>query len=138
MLGILSLIPGRALLYAGVAVAALAAGAWALHQHDARVVAEQRADAQALAISQMQADHARAVAALETRAAEAEARAEASATIRSAIHAAPVTSACASSPAVRAALDGLRGRAGANGDPRSGSGQPANLPAGTVAAKPQR
>jgi hypothetical protein len=134
MIPLLSLIPGRAALYAGAAVAALAIGAYALHQHDSRVRAEQSLAESVAAMKQMQADHERAVAALQTTAAEATARAEASATIRSSIHAAPSSATCAGSAPVRAALDGLRQRANAGRGPDAGAKQPVDLPARAAAA----
>ena len=72
--------------------------------------------------------HAAAMAALERQAAETEARASRSARIRTRIREAPNATACAASPPVRAALDGLRAAVPA------GAGQPARLPgaAGTA------
>ena len=108
---LLALLTGPAGRIAGVAVLAVAlltAGALALNQHDARVRAEQTVAAQAAEIATMQADHARAVAALEAQAAAAQTRAKRLASIRSAVDAAPLSSACSASAAVRAVLDGLR------------------------------
>lgn len=104
---------GRVAGLALLAIALLTAGALALNQHDARVRAEQTVVAQAARIATLQADHARAVAALEAQAAAAQARAKRLASIRSAIDAAPRSSACNASAAVRAVLDGLRHHAAA-------------------------
>lgn len=70
----------------------------------------------------------RAIGALERLGAQLAERTAQFQPIRRAVDAAPVTTACATAPAVRAALDGLRQRAAAAG----GAAIPAGLPAGTA------
>ena len=95
----------------GAVIAALSLGLWiAVRQHDARVVAEARAEQQAATIAQMAAEHARAVSALEARAAQSEQEAEQARAIKAETHAAPRTSDCLHSPAVAAELRWLRDR----------------------------
>jgi hypothetical protein len=83
---------------------------WAWLERAGRHAANARADA---AEAQAEAQ-ARAVVALEAQAAEAAAQAARIEPIRRVIHAAPKTTACADSPAIRAVLDVLR--QGAGGD----------------------
>ena len=91
-------------------LALLAIGGRMVREHDNRVMAEQRAEAQAKVIADMQADHARTVSALEQETARAATLARDLSQTRSAINAAPHTAGCASSPAVAAAIDGLRSK----------------------------
>jgi hypothetical protein len=123
---------------AGVVLAALIAWGWLNHRAaaaaDERATLAEAAVAQRdIALTDLKALHARQVAALERQATEAEARVARMAPIRRAIDAAPVTQACAASPAVAAALRGLRNAATASGTPGRTS-QPASLPSAAGAA----
>jgi len=97
--------------YVALAIGLLVAAAGALHAHDNALRAEiQAASDRAIATAQV------ASAAHEVTALEAQAKANAETinrlnAIREATHAAPKTTACATSPAVRSLLDGLRGHA---------------------------
>jgi hypothetical protein len=129
MLALLTSAAGRYIGYAALAVSLAGGAAWILHTHDARVRAEQQIAIDAVTAGEVAWQHAATVAALEQTAADAQARATALEQIRTAIHAAPITTSCAGSPAIRALLDGLRGQAvrgprAAASDP----GQPAKLP----------
>jgi hypothetical protein len=87
---------------------ALAGGLWfAVHDYNAMIRAEAQVSEQTAQMAQMQSDHLRIVAGLNAAAALASARASNAITIREAINAAQ-PSTCVS-PAIRAALDGLRG-----------------------------
>ena len=130
---LINLIPGRTMLLAGVSALAVAAAGYALHVHDVGIRAADAAAAQKVAIDTLNADHARAIAALEQVAAATQARAASSTLIRTAASAAPTSNACAVSPAVRAGLDGLRSRATTGGAATS-AGQSQNVRAGTGAA----
>ena len=91
-----------------VSILAAPVGLYLMHVHDQSVLARQ-ALATSEAVRKAEAeDHAKAVAALEANAREAAQRAATTAPIRNKINAAPRTNSCASSPAVRATLDGLR------------------------------
>jgi hypothetical protein len=79
----------------------------------------------AAALAELTRERDRAVAALEAEAVAARRRDADFAAIRSAIHAAPVSTACVASPAVRAALGGLQRRAAAGGGPGGAGGGPA-------------
>lgn len=119
-------------LMGGLAVAALVGGfCWWLSSHDAGI--------RAATTASMEAAEAKAVAAVDAadnakiEAAESDlmhaqqARAATVSVIRTRINAAPKSDACASSAAVRAALDGLRGP-----DSAPGSGAAAAAPAKPV------
>lgn len=129
-----NLIPGKDALYAGVAVAALIAGGYVLHRHDVGIRAEMLNAAHQVELSTVQADHARAIAALEKTAAEAQDRAASSARIRNAAHEAPASTGCVASPVIRTGLDGLRQRAAAGGGAATGAGQSKDVRAGASAA----
>ena len=124
MIGLLAVALGplRKVALWGALGAALVVGAvFLLHQHDARVLAEQRAAEQAQRIAAIQADNARVVAALEADKAALVARQHALERTRRTIYAAPVTTGCASSPALNDALDGLRAPGGRPGAAPSGA-----------------
>lgn len=99
---------GKIGMYAALGLALLSGAAYALHQHDARVIAEQASAEKTRQIADMQAAHDRIVTALETTAKEASAHAAALAETRKAIANAPVSTSCVGSAAVAAAIDGLR------------------------------
>jgi hypothetical protein len=96
-----------AMIGAGV-VGLLLAGALWLHSHDNAVRAAMQASADKAIAAQQTVDHQHEVDALAAVAADAAARARASSDLRSKIHALPPTASCATSPAVRSLLDGLR------------------------------
>lgn len=78
-------------------LALVGTGAYLLHAHDARVLAAAQAASRAHEIAALEAqssDHAKQLATLNT--------------LKQRTHAAPSGAACASSPAVRALLDGVR------------------------------
>lgn len=135
---LLALITGPFGKIAGIAAVALglfAAGALALHQHDARVRAEQLLAEEKVQAEAIAADQRRTVAALEAQASEAAARADQLMKVRSSVHAAPVTTGCADRPAIRAALDGLRRTAvGGPGAAAGGAGVAPPLPGSARAA----
>jgi hypothetical protein len=131
--GPLGKVAGIAALLAGL----LAGGVWLVGEHDARVLAEARAAEQAAQIAAIQADHTREVTALQASAADFQARAARTTAIRSSIDAAPHTMGCADSPAIGAALDGLRrhpAASGAGAAPGRAAG-PAGLPGPAGAAR---
>jgi len=129
----------RTALLAALAAAMLALGLYAWWQHHAAASARQEA-AEALAavqqrntaLAQLQALHAREVTALERQASDAAARTARMTPTRRNVDAAPVTTACAVSPAMRAALDGLR-RPAAPGGTDAAAGR-APVAAGVPAA----
>lgn len=130
-----SLVPGKAMLYTGVAMAALSIGGYMLHSHDVGILTAQAAKEKQVALDELRADQAKAFAALQDVATAAQARAASSATIRSQIIAAPATTACAASPAIRAALGGLRNRAVvAGGNPAGDPVKPAVVQPGAGGA----
>lgn len=126
----------------GAAVVVLGLVAWALCERGEAIAATARADAaervaraNAEAVEAMRQDRAATVAALTGVARDIAERAAQSASIRRSVYAAPTTTACLDSPAVRAALDGLRaagtgGAARDSGAARRAAGmQPAPAPA---------
>lgn len=127
---------GRIGLYVVGALAVIAAAAFIVHEHDARIRAEDAAHVAAVTAAEELRQSKANAAALSVSLADAQARATATATTKTEIARAPVTNGCAASPAVAAALDGLRRAAGA------GSGAPANpggavvVPAAAGSAKP--
>ena len=93
LMGPLGKLAGIAML----ALALLAGVTWAVHEHDAKVLAAARAENRAHEIAALEAqssDHAKQLALLNS--------------LKRKTHAAPPSNACASSPAVRALLDGVR------------------------------
>jgi hypothetical protein len=111
-LGLVTGTAGKYILYAGLAVT-LAGGAAVLkHEYDASIIASVAAKQAAANLVIERADNARIIAELQTRAITAETEAANYASIKGAIAHAKASSACASSPAMRAALDGLRGNSG--------------------------
>lgn len=127
----------NALAILGVIVS-LGGGAMAYwHEHDARLVSEIAAK-QAVVSAQAQHDQdQRTITGLSTEATLAVARAAGTARIKEAIHAAPKTNACASSPAIRALVTGLRGGpGGGNTEPApTAAGLSMVLPASATAAR---
>lgn len=118
---------GKLIGYGALAVALVLGGWYALHEHDQRVLAEQAATEAAVVAAQQIADARKAAAAVQADAAAAIARAAMAATVKGNIDHAPITYACAQSPAVRAALDGLPGASSAGGGAPGGAGKPAVL-----------
>lgn len=106
---------GRLAVLAGVV--ALLIG-WAYLERLGRQAATARAEVAEAEVE----SRGRAIAALEQAAAEAAARRAKFEPIRRAVNNAPVTNACVGSPAMRAALDGLRAAQG------GGARQPASVP----------
>lgn len=126
---------GMIVLACGVAAAGYLV--W-LGAHDRAVLAEQAAkEAAAVAETQI-ADLRRAVDAADAEARDATERAAKVTVIKTEIARAPVTVACVRSPAVAAALDGLRAAGGGNGPP-GGAGVPVGMPAAAgPAGRPSR
>lgn len=119
---------GKAALYAGGAVA-LALAAWlAVAEHDKRILGEQAAEEAAVIAEQQVSDLRRAVVEANAEATAAIARASAAANIKREIARAPVSSGCAASPAIAAALDGLRSARPGAGPPGGAGGAPVLLP----------
>lgn len=115
MTGLLSLLTGAAgkyIAYGALAVSLAGGAAWLLHTHDQRVLAEQQVAIDQATAAELAKQHAATVAALEQSAAEAQARAATFEQIKAAIHAQAVTKFCIGSPAVGAALAGLRASGG--------------------------
>lgn len=103
---------------AGVALAIVAGGvAWAKLSYEPAIRAEYAAEIAALTAAQQAADQDAAIRAVEASSMAAVARAADRAIIRERIIRVPVTTACAASPAVGVALDGLRPRAAGSGAP---------------------
>ena len=102
--------------WAAVAVFCTGLASWAYAERTGRQLATDRAVKAEAAV----AGRDRAIAALEADVAAARARAARFQSIRRAVDAAPPSTACASAPAIRAALDGLRELA-------SGGGRPGDL-----------
>lgn len=133
----------RLYLVGGAVLAMLLTAGWALAERGGRISAQAEVTAQAVklqqneaALDELQAERARTVAALEVQAAAAETRAAESAAIRRTINAAPVTTACVASPALSAALRGLRRNpAGGAGGTPGGPGQSARVPAAARASR---
>lgn len=120
---------GRLVGYGALIVALSGGVAWVLHTHDARVRAEQQLATDRVMAAEVERQHAATVAALEQAADEAQARAATIEQIRTAIDVQPVTTSCAGSPAVRAAVDGLRRTAGGRpGTASANPGKSAKLP----------
>lgn len=120
---------------AALALALLAAGAVALHRHDAAVIAAVQAKQEAAARQAEEATQVRINAAVDQVARDAAARIAAANDTRKVIYAAPQTMGCADRPAIRAAIDSLRpahGRGGgqAFGDPGKPVGVPGSAAAG--------
>ena len=105
---------GKALGIGALAVSLLGGGLWLLHQHDNAVRAEMQVAADKAIAAAQEADAQKAASALASAHAEAAKRIASITAIKEKTHSAPVTSACANSPAVRAMLGGLLGP-GSNG-----------------------
>lgn len=97
-------------------------------QGEARQAAERLAQ-NAAALEELRRERDRAMAAVEAEARVAAARETRASQLRRTIDATPRTDACVASPAVSAALAGLRrrGAAGGEGGAGGGAGQPADL-----------
>ena len=134
LLGLLSGPIGKWIGYAALAVTMAGAAWWVVGEHDSAVRGALLAEQRAAQLVQLQAQHERTVAALESEAASERARADAMATARRMIANAPITTACADSPAVRAALDGLRSKPSAAPGAPGGAKQPAGVPGAAGAA----
>jgi hypothetical protein len=111
---------GAALVLAGVA--------WLHLVHNPGVRARHAAEIAAATAAAMAEHQAAALGAVEAATAAAQARDAERTVIRERIIRVPVTTACADSPAVAAALYGLRGRPAGAGAP-AGAAVPAGLPA---------
>lgn len=97
-------------LIGGLLLAFLLSGGlmWAIHRHDVGVLASAQVSSDR-AIAAANAANARlTTAALEAQATTIRAQSANSASIREKTHAAPVTTACVTSPAVRALIGGLQ------------------------------
>ena len=127
---------GRFALYAGLAAVLVAGGFWIVHEHDGRVLAEQAAVEAAAVAQQQVADAQRAAAAATEEARAAVDRANRVATIKTEIARAPVSTSCATSPAVAAALDGLRQNARAGAGAAVNPGGVAGVPGSAGTARP--
>ena len=115
MLGALT---GIKLAVAGALLAAVLGLGWtAKHEYDAAAAARAQVAAQALQLATYQADAKANDTALSAAQAAIAARNARSSNTRNLIHAAPATATCASSPAISAALGGLRSPAAATGTP---------------------
>lgn len=99
---------GKAAGIAAALIALLTAGAIALRQHDARVIAAQNAAVEAQQLQDMQQLAVRTEAALQAQHAASQAMAVQAATLRAQLNALPHTSSCSSSAAVRDLLVQLR------------------------------
>jgi hypothetical protein len=126
---------GKAVLAALAVVLLALAFIWWLHSHDAAIVKatkESMLDAEAKAVAvQQAADNVALEAAQSDLLTAQQARAASLSTIRTAINVAPSSSVCAASPAVSAALAGLR-----RPDAAHGSGRPAGAPGKPVPVQP--
>lgn len=121
----------------GVALIVFGAGRLWLAQHDAGIVAEwQAAQASAVAVAREQ-EHAAAVAALEAAQRDASERTRVVTVVKERIAHVPVQTGCVRSPAISAALDGLRQSAGGRaGAAPGGAPLPVGLPGRAGAASP--
>jgi hypothetical protein len=99
-------------MYAVIGSFILGAGVWAKHDYDASIISGIAGKQAALALTEERANNAATISALQQRAKYAEAEAARYASIKGQIANAKSSTACASSPALRAALDGLRGNSG--------------------------
>ncbi|HEV7216846.1 MAG TPA: hypothetical protein VGP33_17200 [Chloroflexota bacterium] len=120
-MGLTSLLglPAKILMIGIMLSAMVGAVYFAVREHDARVANAAKASMDLAAskaiIDQQALDAAKISATLEQETAVSNARAEQLATVRKQINAAPRTMACASSPAIRAALSGLHNDPGSPG-----------------------
>lgn len=103
---------GKWAMYAGLIVMALGGAAVLKHEYDASVISSVAAKQAAANLVIERADNERKIAELQARAITAEAEAAKYATIKGKIANAKASSVCRSSPAIRAALSGLRNDAG--------------------------
>jgi hypothetical protein len=132
----LTLLFSKAGMIAMAVIAAIAVGAFWLHSHDNAVRAAMQADANKAIAAAQAADAEHEKVAVAAVASDATKRAVIYTTIKETTHAAPVTSACANSPAVSALLDGLRHSNG-SGAPAPGRPVASKLPGSTgPAGKP--
>jgi hypothetical protein len=107
--------------WAGVALCIYAGGSLWLRQHDAGLLAAREAQEQAAVSAAREQEHAAAVAALDAAQRDADARVRAVSMVKERIAHAPVLVGCASSPAIAAALDGLRDQPAGHPGAASGS-----------------
>lgn len=134
MIAILALLKRIPIVYAVVAIslgAALVAGKMALHFHDVSVLSNAALEVSEETRAAEAANHARSVVALESVTKDAATRVSRTTPIRKNVNAAPRTNACANSPAVRAALDGLRVPHPSGSRPATRPAKPADVRAAT-------
>jgi hypothetical protein len=106
----------------GALVVSLIGGAaFMLHEHDNNVRAAVQSATQAAQIVEMQAQNVRNTAAMTEAANKVADIAASISTIRGSVNAAPHTSTCATSPAIRSMFDGLRHRAATSHDASAAS-----------------
>lgn len=123
---------------AGVlAVAGAAFWAWLVLLHDPAIRAEYQAKLDAQVAAARIEDQRLALARMAEVEEEHRQQLAAAATIRERIIRVPVTTACVASPAVAAALDGLRGSAGGHGAPGGAPAAP-GVPGSTLAPAANR
>ncbi|MDR3415019.1 MAG: hypothetical protein P4L83_02440 [Nevskia sp.] len=125
----------------GVALILVGCGRLWLAQHDAGIVAQWQAAQTAAVASAREQEHASAMAALEAAQQDAAARVRTVTVIKREIAHVPASTGCVRSPAISAALDGLRRPAGGRaGSPAGGAPVPDDLHgrAGTPGAAPGR
>lgn|GEM_PF-6259415 len=123
---------------AGVlAVAGAAFWAWLVLLHDPAIRAEYQAKLDAQVAAQRIEDQRLAMARLAEVEEEHRQQLAAAATIRERIIRVPVTNACVASPAMAAALDGLRGSPGGHGAP-GGAGAAPGVPGRAPASSTDR
>jgi len=101
----------KTLIYVAIGLAVLTGLGYARHEIRRADEAELQVRMLHEQMAEIEAQHQRVVNSLQEAADSANKRAEQSTMIREAVHAAPTTASCATSPAVRAMLDGMRQRA---------------------------
>ena len=121
LLALLGGVPWKALGAAAVIAAILLGCGYAVHQHDARILAEQQLAQAQFNLNALTVQAKKNEGALTDNLAAIEARGKQTQATKGKIASVPVVSACANSGAIRAALDGLR---------------PAPTPAPTVPRRP--
>ena len=127
MPAILSLVFSKGGMIAMGVIAALIAGGLWLHHHDNAVRAAMQTSADKAIAAQQAVDAEHEKVAIAAVASDAQKRAVVFTSIKDKTHAAPVTSACANSPAVAALLNGLR-NANSAGTKATGGPVPAHVP----------
>jgi hypothetical protein len=111
----------------------VASGYLLLQQHDARVLAEQNLVVQKQITAEQAAQAARTIATLQQENAQALADAASAASTKRSISNAKVTSTCAGSPAIGAALRGLQSAGDGPGAKGKLPGQPVGVSGGATA-----